>query len=74
MLVFVMSLPQLIMNGVEVEHCADEHGKRKDDDETADDAVDDLNAIHIKLSPHFIYQPCQAVPPKQGTGNDAKVA
>lgn len=72
-LVSIMRL-WLIMYGVEVENRADEHGEREDDDEATDDAVDNLNAIHVELSPHFIYQPCQAVPPKQGTGNDAQVA
>ena len=62
------------MNGVEVKHRANEHGEREDDDKTTDDAVDDLYAIHVELSPHLIYQPCQAVPPQQGTGDDAHVA
>lgn len=69
-----MSLSQLIMYGVEIEHRADEHGKGKDDDETADDAVDDLNAIHVEFSTHLIYQPCQAVPPQQSTGDETHIA
>lgn len=63
----------LIMYGVEVENRADEHGEREDDDKTTDDAVDDLNAIHVELSTHLVYQPCQAVPPQQGTEDDTHI-
>lgn len=53
----------LIMDGVEIEYRTDEHGEREDDDKAADDAVDDLYAVHVELCTYFINQPCQAVPP-----------
>ena len=62
------------MDGIEVKHCTDEHSERKDDDQTANDAINDLNAVHVELGPYFIYQPRQAVPPQQGAGDDAHIA
>ena len=62
------------MDGVEIEYRTDEHGEREDDDKAADDAVDDLYAVHVELCTYFINQPCQAVPPQQRTRDEAHIA
>lgn len=57
-----------------VEECADEHDKREYHYEGTDDAIDELNAAGIKLSLHFLYEPCESPPPGESTEDDADVS
>ena len=47
-----------------------QHDNTSDNHSHANNLVDDLDAIGIKLSTNLIYQPRQAPPPKEGTTHD----
>ena len=64
----------LVMKCVEVEHRAQQHDEREDDDNASYHAVDEHDAAVVEFVAHLVDKPCQPEPPQQGTAHDAQIA
>ena len=64
----------LIVESVQIEHSADKHQQREDNDNTADNLVDYNDAAVVELIADFVNKPCKTKPPQQGSAYNAEIA
>ena len=67
---FTIGTLYLLKERVEIGHGAEEEDNGYDDNHCTNNLVDDADAALVKDGASLINQPCQSVPPQQGSANN----
>ena len=63
-----------VMEGEQIKNSTEQNDHGDEYHHTADDFVDDDNTGVLKFVTYLVDEPCQTIPPKQGSADDAQVA